>query len=123
MKKPVLHHLKKQNLHLLCQSLIASNGNTFLGSVAGFNSTGANNVFVGANSVILPSVKIGDNVIVGAGSIVVKDIPSNSIAVGNPCRVIKIKDKYIEDFSSTLKLDSNVLRFLILNKQIIPKNL
>ncbi len=31
--------------------------------------------------------------------------------------------KYIEDFSSTLKLDSNVLRFLILNKQIIPKNL
>jgi acetyltransferase-like isoleucine patch superfamily enzyme len=58
-----------------------------------------NNVFVGANSVILPSVKIGDNVVIGAGSIVVKDIPSNSIAVGNPCKIIKIKNEYIEDFS------------------------
>jgi len=58
-----------------------------------------NNVFVGANSVILPSVRIGNNVVIGAGSVVVKDIPSNSIAVGNPCQVIKIKDRYIEDFS------------------------
>jgi len=58
-----------------------------------------NNVFVGANSIILPSVKIGNNVVIGAGSVVVKDIPSNSIAVGNPCKVIKQKDKYIEDFS------------------------
>jgi len=58
-----------------------------------------NNVFVGANSVILPSVKIGDNVVIGAGSIVVKDISSNSIAIGNPCRVIKMKEDYNEDFS------------------------
>jgi maltose O-acetyltransferase len=34
-------------------------------------------------------VTIGDNVTVGAGSVVTKDIPSNSIAVGNPCKVIK----------------------------------
>lgn len=61
-----------------------------------------NNVFVGANSVILPSVKIGDNVVIGAGSIVVKDIPSNSIAVGNPCKVIKKKEAYTEDFSSIM---------------------
>jgi len=59
-----------------------------------------NNVFVGANSVILPSVKIGDNVVIGAGSIVVKDIPSNSIAVGNPCKVINVKEDYLEDFSA-----------------------
>jgi len=58
-----------------------------------------NNVFVGANSIILPSVKIGDNVVIGAGSVVVKNIPSNSIAVGNPCYVVKQKGKYIEDFS------------------------
>lgn len=58
-----------------------------------------NNVWIGANSVILPSVNIGDNVVIGAGSIVTKDIPSNSIAVGNPCKVIKSKGKYTEDFS------------------------
>lgn len=57
------------------------------------------NVWIGANSIVLPSVKIGNNVVIGAGSIVVKNIPSDSIAVGNPCQVIKIKDKYLEDFS------------------------
>jgi acetyltransferase-like isoleucine patch superfamily enzyme len=61
-----------------------------------------NNVFVGTNSVILPGVKIGDNVVIGAGSIVAKDIPSNSIAVGNPCKVIKQKEPYIEDFTKTV---------------------
>jgi len=58
-----------------------------------------NNVFIGSNSVILPSVNIGNNVIIGAGSVVTKNIPSNSIAVGNPCKVIKSKSKYIEDLS------------------------
>lgn len=48
-----------------------------------------NNVWIGGNVVVLPGVKIGDNVVIGAGSIVTKDIPSNSVAVGNPCRVIK----------------------------------
>jgi acetyltransferase-like isoleucine patch superfamily enzyme len=48
-----------------------------------------NNVQIGANSVILPGVAIGDNVVIGACSLVNKDIPSNSIAVGNPCKVIK----------------------------------
>jgi acetyltransferase-like isoleucine patch superfamily enzyme len=55
-----------------------------------------NNVWIGANSIILPGVKIGDNVIIGAGSIVTKSIKSNSIAVGNPCRIIKIKPSYNE---------------------------
>jgi len=58
-----------------------------------------NNVFVGANSVILPGVKIGDNVVIGAGSIVAKNIPSDSVALGNPCKVIKVKDAYVENFS------------------------
>lgn len=48
-----------------------------------------NNVWIGGNVIVLPGVKIGDNVVIGAGSVVVKDIPSNVIAVGNPCKVIK----------------------------------
>lgn len=48
-----------------------------------------NNVWIGGNVVVLPGVKIGDNVVIGAGSIVTKDIPSNVVAVGNPCKVIK----------------------------------
>jgi len=69
-----------------------------------------NNVFIGANSVILPEVEIGDNVIIGAGSIVTKSILSNSIALGNPCKVIKKKEPYVEDFSQIIfnkKLPTN----------------
>jgi acetyltransferase-like isoleucine patch superfamily enzyme len=45
--------------------------------------------FIGAGSIILPGVKIGKNTIIGAGSVVTKSIPGNSVAVGNPCRIIK----------------------------------
>ncbi|ABX43523.1 sugar O-acetyltransferase [Lachnoclostridium phytofermentans] len=47
------------------------------------------NVWVGGNVVINPDVHIGNNVVIGSGSVVTKDIPDNSIAVGNPCRVIR----------------------------------
>ena len=43
----------------------------------------------GAGVQVLPGVTIGDNVVIGAGSVVTRDIPSNSVAVGNPCRVIR----------------------------------
>lgn len=46
-------------------------------------------VWIGGGSVILPGVTIGKNSVIGAGSVIVKDIPANSIAVGNPCRVIR----------------------------------
>jgi len=46
-------------------------------------------VWVGGGSIINPGVTIGDNSIIGAGSVVTRDIPPNSIAVGNPCRVIR----------------------------------
>lgn len=47
------------------------------------------NCWIGAGSVICPGVTIGENSVIGAGSIVTKDIPSNSVAVGNPCRVLR----------------------------------
>ena len=47
------------------------------------------NVTLGANVVVIGNVRIGNNVMIGAGSVVVKDIPNNSIAVGNPAKVIK----------------------------------
>ena len=48
-----------------------------------------NNVWIGGSVTILPGVTIGDNVTIGAGSVVTKNIPSNCVAAGNPCKVIK----------------------------------
>ncbi len=47
------------------------------------------NVWIGGGVTILPGVTIGDNVVIGAGSVVTKDIPSNALAFGNPCKVYK----------------------------------
>lgn len=47
------------------------------------------NCWIGAGAIIMPGVAIGDNVVIGAGSIVTKDIPSNVVAVGNPCRIMR----------------------------------
>ena len=47
------------------------------------------NVWIGAGAVILPGITIGDNSVIGAGAIVTKDIPSNVVAVGNPCRILR----------------------------------
>lgn len=51
--------------------------------------TVGDNVWIGAGVQVMPGVSIGDNVVIGGGSVVVKDIPSNSVAVGNPCKVIR----------------------------------
>jgi acetyltransferase-like isoleucine patch superfamily enzyme len=50
------------------------------------------NVWLGANVIVLKGVTIGDNAIIGAGSIVTKSIPNNTIAVGSPCKVIKLRE-------------------------------
>ncbi|MBN2857342.1 MAG: hypothetical protein JXN63_02965 [Candidatus Delongbacteria bacterium] len=61
----------------------------FQQGLSGTGITIGNNVWIGGNSTVLDGVKIGNNCIIGAGSVVTKSIPDNSIAVGNPCRVIK----------------------------------
>ncbi len=55
-----------------------------------------NNVHIGINTIIMPGVTIGDNVVIGAGAVVTKDLPSNSVAVGVPARVIETIDDYYE---------------------------
>lgn len=52
------------------------------------------NVWIGMNSVVLPGVSIGDNAVIGSNSVVKRDILSNSIAAGNPCRIIRKKGPY-----------------------------
>jgi len=47
------------------------------------------NCFIAVNAIILPGVKIGDEVIVGAGAVVTKDIPSNCVAAGNPAKILR----------------------------------
>lgn len=87
--------------------------NVFIGPNCGFHTSGhpldyerrnkgleyaypikvGNNVWFGAAVQVMPNVTIGDNVVIGAGSIVTKDIPSNSVAVGSPCKVIRKLDE------------------------------
>lgn len=65
-----------------------------------------NNVWVGANSCILPGVSIGDNTVIGAGSVVTKDIPANVVAVGNPCKVMReINDRDMKYYYKDLEID------------------
>ena len=51
--------------------------------------TVGDNVWIGAGVHVMPGVTVGSNVVIGGGSVVVRDIPSNSVAVGNPCKVIR----------------------------------
>lgn len=68
----------------------------FLGYSKVGNVSIGNDVFIGAGSIILPGISIGNNVIIGAGSIVTRDIPDNSVAVGNPAKVIGSTRDYID---------------------------
>ena len=65
-----------------------------------------NNVWIGANVVINPGVTIGDNCVIGSGSVVTKDIESNVVAVGNPCKVLrKITDEDRQYYYKDRKFD------------------
>lgn len=97
------------NLVILDPAKVSFGDNVFIGPNCGFYTpehpidpeernkgleyakpiTVGNNVWIGGGVSVLSGVSIGDNVVIGAGSIVVKDIPANTVAVGNPCKVIK----------------------------------
>ena len=97
------------NLTILDTASVTIGDNVFIGPNCGFYTSGhpldyqtrnkgleyakpikvGSNVWIGGNVCVMPGVTIGDNVVIGAGSVVNKDIPSNCVAVGNPCKVIK----------------------------------
>jgi len=56
--------------------------------------------FIGDSVIVLPSVAIGPDVIVGAGSVVVQDIPPNTVAAGNPARVVSTLEDYLQKIAS-----------------------
>lgn len=72
------------------------------------------NCWLGAGVIVVPGVTIGDNVVIGASSVVTKDIPSNSVAMGTPCRVVRqINDHDKEYYFKNKKIDwSEMQQFL-----------
>ena len=90
----IAHDYSWENLRYYCNEILPSGGKKI---VIG------NNVFLGIRSILLRGVTIGDNVIVGAGSVVTKDLPSNTICAGNPAKVIGTMDEYSN------KLEQNLL--------------
>ena len=97
------------NLTVLDAGGVTFGDNVFIGPDCGFYTSGhpldaerrnigleyaypitvGNNAWIGGGVRVVPGVSIGDNSVIGAGSVVVKDIPANSVAAGNPCRVIR----------------------------------
>ncbi len=80
---------------ILTHNYVMGNG-TFVDTKIG------NNVFIGANSIIMPGIIIGNNIIIGAGSVVTKDVEDFSIIAGNPARLIR-KDETIGEFGQFKK--------------------
>lgn len=66
------------------------------------------NCWLGAGVIVLPGVSIGDNSVIGAGSIVTKDVPSNVVAVGNPCKVLRqINERDKQYYFKDLKINES----------------
>jgi len=68
------------------------------------------NCWLGAGSTICPGVTIGENSVIGAGSVVIKDIPANCVAAGNPCKVIR-------------EINENDMKFYFKNREITKEDL
>lgn len=86
------HVTMAPRVHVLCHD---ASTKQFLGYTKIGRVTIGDNVFIGAETVVLPGVTIGDNVIIGANSTVTHDIPSGMVAVGSPARVIGTTEAYI----------------------------
>ena len=80
-------------VHILCHD---ASTKQFLGYTKIGRVTIGDNVFIGAESVILPGICIGNNVVIGANSTVTHNVSDNSVVVGSPARVISTLDKYLE---------------------------
>ena len=96
-----------KNFHIIHPISIVIHPDVLLGDYVGImhevtigtrGSAGApkigNNVFIGAGANVIGEITIGDNVDIGANAVVLKDVPANSLVVGNPCRII---EKVAED--------------------------
>lgn len=80
-------------VHILCHD---ASTKQFLNYTKIGRVTIGNNVFIGAESVVLPGVTIGSNVIIGAGSTITHDVPDNVVVAGSPARVICTLEEYLE---------------------------
>jgi maltose O-acetyltransferase len=93
------------NVTISSARILAHDGATK--KILGYSKVGrvdiGNDVFIGADAVILPNVKIGNRVIVGAGSVVSRNIPDNSVAVGNPAHVVGTYDSFVNKNTELLK--------------------
>lgn len=67
------------------------------------NVTIGNNVFIGTSSIIMPGISIGNDVIIGAGSVVTKDVPENSVYVGNPAKFVCSTATYMDKQKKEMK--------------------
>lgn len=90
-------------VHILCHD---ASTKPFLNYTKIGRVTIGDNVFLGAESVVLPGVRIGSNVIIGANSTVTHDIPENSVAVGSPARVICSLEDYLSRERSRMETSS-----------------
>lgn len=71
------------------------------------------NCWLGSGVIVVPGITIGDNVVIGAGSVVTKDIPSNVVAVGNPCKVLReINEHDREYYFKDRKIDDKLLEMI-----------
>ena len=80
-------------VHILCHD---ASTKQFLNYTKIGRVTIGNNVFIGAESVVLPGVTIGSNVIIGANSTVTHDIPDNTVAVGSPAQILCSLEEYLQ---------------------------
>ena len=80
-------------VHILCHD---ASTKTFLNYTKIGRVTIGNNVFIGAESVVLPGVTIGSNVIIGANSTVTHNVPDNTVVAGSPARVICTLEEYLD---------------------------